>query len=65
MRASLPQVEALLAQIRTAIGLEEANFRRLVEGSSVSLDEILEKSLGNWYLSAEDAVVRGLVAGVL
>jgi ATP-dependent protease ClpP protease subunit len=65
MRASLPQIEALRAQIKTAINLEEENFRRLIEGSNIDLDELLENALGNWYLTAKEAFERGLVAGVL
>jgi ATP-dependent protease ClpP protease subunit len=65
IRASLPQIEALHAQIMTAIQLEEENFRRLIKGSSISLDELLGKCLGNWYLGAREALDRGLVAGIL
>jgi ATP-dependent protease ClpP protease subunit len=65
IRGSLPQVEALRAQIVTGMKLEEENFGRLIEGSRVALDELLEKALGNWYLTAEEALRCGLVAGIL
>ena len=65
IRGSLPQVEALKAQLRTGIDIEERNFRRLIEGSNVSLDELNERALHNWYLTAGEALARGLVAGVL
>ena len=65
IRASLPQINALKAQIEIGIALEERNFRRLVEGSDVSLDEVFEKALHNWYLDAREALGRGLVAGIL
>jgi ATP-dependent protease ClpP protease subunit len=65
IRASLPQVNALKAQLETGIALEERNFRRLIEGSDVSLDEMFERALHNWYLSAEDALGRGLVGGIV
>ena len=64
LRSSLPQVEALASQMKAGLALEEENFRRLVEGSDVGLDELLGKALCNWYLTAKEALERGLVAGI-
>ena len=65
MRSSLPKVKALVEQIETALKLEEANFRELIEGSDISIDELLQKAPFNWYLSAEEAHRRGLVHALL
>jgi ATP-dependent protease ClpP protease subunit len=65
IRSSLPQIEALKAQIETGIALEERNFRRMIEGSDVTLDEIFERALYNWYLDAAEAEGRGLVGGIV
>jgi ATP-dependent protease ClpP protease subunit len=65
MRASLPKIKALQAQIEAGLRIESANFERLIEGSDIGLDEILEKGLHNWYLPAGEALARGLVAGIL
>lgn len=65
MRASLPKVEALLHQIKTAIRIESENFECLIEGSSVDLDDLLERALYNWYLPADEALERGLVAAIV
>lgn len=62
MRASLPQLQAACAQVEIGIELEEDNFRRIIEGSDVTLDEIRAKALHNWYVPAEEALERGLVA---
>jgi ATP-dependent protease ClpP protease subunit len=64
LRSSLPQVEALASQMKAGLALEEENFRRLIEGSDLGLDELLGKALCNWYLTAEQALARGLVAGI-
>ena len=64
IRASLPQLQALQAQIETGIAFEDENFRRLIAGSDISFEEISKKSLSNWYLPAEEAVKRGLAAGI-
>jgi ATP-dependent protease ClpP protease subunit len=61
IRASLAKLEALKAEIEMGLRLEETNFRSLIEGSDIDLDELLEKALYNWYLTAEEAARRGLV----
>lgn len=62
IRESLPQVEAIAAQIRTGTCLEDETFERLIDGSDIEMDEIYKKTPCNWYLSAEDALERRLVA---
>ena len=65
MRESLSQVEALVHQMRTGMKLEEGNFARLLKGSTLELDDVLQRALYNWYISADEAAELGLVAGVL
>lgn len=64
LRSSLPQVEALAHQMKAGLALEEQNFRQLIAGSNVEFDELFGKALCNWYLTAEEALARGLVAGI-
>jgi hypothetical protein len=65
MRASLAQIEALRAQVKNGLVLEEETFRRLLEGSDIGLDELFEKAVHNWYLNADEALRRRLVAGLV
>jgi hypothetical protein len=65
MRASLPKLKAACAQVELGIELEEDNFRRLIAGSDITLEEICGKALHNWYVPAEEALKRGLVAGLI
>ncbi|MFL6724629.1 MAG: peptidase S14 [Sphingomicrobium sp.] len=65
MRASLAEVVALKEQIELGLRLEEENFRRLIEGSDVTLEELCAKALHSWYLPAKEALDHGLVAGLL
>lgn len=65
MRASVAEVDALRAQIENGLRLEDAHFERLIGGSDISLEELREKALYNWYLTAEQALERGLVAGIV
>lgn len=58
-------MKALLAQFEIGIRHEEENFRRLVEGSDVGFEEICRKALHNWYIPADEALDRKLVAGLV
>lgn len=64
MRANIPMIEALLQQLKTGVAHEEEGFRRLIRGCDISLEEIREKALHNWYLSAGEALERGLIGGI-
>jgi hypothetical protein len=64
MRASLPQIEALRAEIENGLRLEEEGFRRLIDGSDIGWDELVQKTAHSWYLTADEAVERRLVAGI-
>jgi hypothetical protein len=65
IRASRAKLEAQLHEIDTGVELEVENFERLIEGSDVAMDELLGKALYNWYVPAEEALKRGLVAGIV
>jgi ATP-dependent protease ClpP protease subunit len=65
MRLSLPRVQALVGEITFGLQLEDDGFRRLIQGSAIGLDEIRERALHSWYLTAEEALERGLVAKLL
>lgn len=58
-------VEAILAEIQAGLELEEQDFRRLIEGSSVTLSELLERAEVGWYAEAGEAKARGLIGGVI
>lgn len=65
MRASLPKIQAAKEQIETSLAIEEQTFRRLLDGSDIGLDELYERALHNWYLTADEALKRGLVAAIV
>lgn len=59
------RVEAVLSEIDAGLRLEREDFERLVRGTGLGLAEVLERAPSNWYLSAQEALERGLVAGLL
>ena len=58
-------VEATLNEIRSSIVIQNEGFQNLVRGSSVTMEEVLERAPSNWYIEAEEAKTLGLVEGVL
>lgn len=65
LRASAQVAREVLAQIEFGLQLERAGFAELVEGSDVGLDEVCDLAASNWYVTAEEALRRGLVAGLV
>jgi ATP-dependent protease ClpP protease subunit len=58
-------VKATLNEIECSIAIQNEGFHNLVLGSSVTLDEVLQKAPSNWYLEAQEAKNLGLVEAVL
>lgn len=65
LKLSRPRLEAVLGEIETGLKLEEEDFRRLIAGTDLTIEELVRKATRNWYLTAEEAKACGLVAGVV
>jgi hypothetical protein len=64
LRTSVPLLKAKVHELETGIRLEIEAFEKLIAGSSIGMDELLEKALHNWYVPAEEALARGLIAAI-
>ena len=58
-------LEEMIADIDHGLRLEERGFAELIKSSDVDADEITRRAYGGWYLSATEALSRGLVAGLI
>ena len=58
-------VRATLNEIESSIQIQNEGFENLIRGSSITMEELLERAPSNWYLEANEALAAGLVAGVL
>jgi ATP-dependent protease ClpP protease subunit len=59
-------VQDALAEIESGQRLERAGFADLVAGTRLSDDDVLAKVLErDWYLTGEQAMQEGLIAGIL
>lgn len=59
------KLEVALAQVDEGLRLQAEGFADLIAGSDVSVEELEQKAARNWYLDAEAALARGLIAGVV
>ncbi len=58
-------VEAALNEIRSSIDIQNEGFCNLIQGSAVTIEEVLKRAPSNWYLEAEEAKRLGLIEAVL
>ena len=65
LHSSQAKLKGVLAQIDVGLELERQDFTALIEGSDIGLDELQERAVNNWYLTAAEAEKRGLVAGLV
>ena len=65
LKSCTAQLKGALNEIEQSIAIEEAGFRKIVEGSDVDFDELRDKAPDNWYIPCEEAQQRGLIAEVI
>ena len=65
LKAQAQVAREVLAQIEVGLQLERAGFADLIKGSSMDMDEVCDLATNNWYVPAEEALARGLVAGLI
>ena len=58
-------LEEMIADIEHGLRLEEQGFAELIDGTNVDAEEITRRAYSGWYLTAEEALSRGLVAGLV
>ncbi|KLK93806.1 hypothetical protein AA309_07255 [Microvirga vignae] len=57
--------KAKVAELEKGIQLEQQGFSELIADTDVSEEEIRKYAETNWYLTADEALRRKLVAGLL
>lgn len=58
-------VEAALNEIRGSVEIQNEGFENLILGSTVTMEELLQRAPSNWYIEGEEAVRLGLVEAVI
>ena len=61
----IASVKAALHEIECSLEIQNEGFGNLVQGSRVSLEEVLRRAPENWYIEAVEAQELGLIEGVL
>lgn len=66
LRGCLSAVNDVLAEIESGQRLERQGFVQLVQGSTLSVQDVENKVLNkDWYLSADEALEAGLIGGIV
>lgn len=65
LTAGLANVQAALNEIECSIAIRYEGFQNLVVGTSVGLDEVIDRALSNSYLEAQEAKNLSLIEAVL
>ena len=65
LKSCVQIIKEQLAMLETAERLEVEGFRELVEGSSLTTDELYDRATKNCYIHAEEALKDGLIAAIL
>jgi len=58
-------LKAAINEIESSIAIQNEGFANLVLGSSLTLDDVIQRATENWYLEANEALQLGLVEAVL
>lgn len=61
----IASLKATLNEIEASIEIQNEGFANLVKGSSVTMEEVLQKAPSNWYIEAKEAEALGLIQAVL
>lgn len=61
----IASLKATIHEIEASIAIQNEGFANLVVGSSLSLDDVIQRATENWYLEANEAQALGLVEAVL
>ena len=65
LTACLATAPATLNEIECSIAIQNEGFQNLVNGSKVTLEEVIRRAPSNWYLEAQEAKELGLIEAVL
>ena len=61
----IASLEATLNEVKCSIAIQNEGFANLIQGSSVTMAEVLERAPSNWYIEANEAQALGLIRRVI
>jgi ATP-dependent protease ClpP protease subunit len=65
LTAAIQIVKGTLHELEESVAIQNEGFANLVKGSNITVEDITEKAISNWYIEAQDAKAFGLVEDVI
>lgn len=65
MRNNIETIEEKLAEFKNAQLVEKRDYRALAKGSKLSAEDVIERAMTNWYVTAEEALDLGFIQGIV
>ncbi|MGF7148983.1 ATP-dependent protease ClpP protease subunit [Sphingomonas zeicaulis] len=65
LTSCIATLKQTLHEIQASIEIQNEGFQNLILGSSVTMDEVLNRATENWYLEANEAQQLGLIEAVI
>ena len=61
----LTELQGTVHEIEASMKIQEEGFANLIQGTSLTLDEVRAKAATNWYIEADEALSLGLIHQVI
>jgi ATP-dependent protease ClpP protease subunit len=61
----IASLEATLNEIHASIEIQNEGFQNLINGSTVTMEEVLKRAPSNWYIEANEALRLGLIEAIV
>lgn len=65
LTTSLTQLQSTVREIEASIAIQDEGFANLIQGSSLTLEEVRRAATTNWYIEAEEAQRLGLIHAII
>jgi hypothetical protein len=65
LTTSVATLKAAINEIEASIAIQNEGFGNLILGSTLTIEDVLQRATENWYLEANEALQLGLVEAVL
>ncbi|MDB5407671.1 MAG: peptidase [Rhodospirillales bacterium] len=63
--ACIQRARELIGELENSLAIEKEGFADLIAGTKITNEQVVDRAKHNWYLTANEALDLGLIAGIL